>query len=282
MSKSSKNKLPVPALDSLKLPYGGVESHAHLNSKQFAQDRDEVIERARTVGLARISQIFLSHAAWKEERAYFAAFPEFFFVLGIHPTDAELLDDAEFERIASAFEEDELLRAVGEIGLDYYWKDTEPALQKKVFIRQLNLAKDLDKPVVIHCREAESDTLNILKAEGMWGRPLLWHCFGGDKAMAELLLEAGWYISIPGPVTYPANKALRDALSIIPEDRLMMETDCPYLTPVPLRGKRNEPAYLAYTVQAMAEARGVDPASLWLSCGRTAAKFFGLPEIKLR
>jgi TatD DNase family protein len=116
----------------------------------------------------------------------------------------------------------------------------------------------------------------ILKAEGAAGRPLVWHCFGGDRALAERILELGWHISCPGPVTFPANSALREAVKIIPAERLMIETDCPYLAPMPYRGKRNEPAYLALTLQVRAEERGVAAAELWTSCGKTAAEFFRL------
>jgi TatD DNase family protein len=130
--------------------------------------------------------------------------------------------------------------------------------------------------VVIHCRDAELEALALLEGEGFADYPLLWHCFGGNAHMAERIVRNGWHISVPGPVTFPANKALREAVASIPADRLLVETDCPYLSPEPLRGKRNEPANLGYIIAAMAEVRGVPASELWTLCGDNARRFFRL------
>lgn len=284
MSKS-KNNIPRPLPESFALPCTGVESHAHLNAKQFKDDLEEVLARAKRSGLARIAQVFLSSSFWREGRPLFEAHPEVFFLLGIHPTEASWLTDEELENLRQACKEDQRIRAVGEIGLDYYWKDCPPEVQRATFERLLRLAVELNLPVSIHCRDADNsrqcteDTIAILQAEGFKNRPLVWHCFGGDWPLAERILDAGWHISIPGPVTFPANTALREAVRQIPLERLMIETDCPYLAPMPYRGKRNEPAYLAFTIQAMAEAKGMEAAELWTSCGRTALEFFRLPPL---
>ncbi|MDR2893185.1 MAG: TatD family hydrolase [Deltaproteobacteria bacterium] len=278
MSKHSE-KAPLPLPESFNLPLTGVESHAHLDGKHFADDLEVVLERARKTGVARIGQIFMSSALWEENKSRFLPHDEFFFLLGIHPTEAELLTDEEYEKLRHILKTESRMKAVGEIGLDYYWKDCPRETQRTAFVRLLHLAGELDLPVAIHSRDATEDTIAILTAEGFKDHPLVWHCFGGDAALAERILELGWHISIPGPVTFPANQALRDALRQIPADRLMIETDCPYLAPMPYRGKRNEPAYLAFTIQAMAEARGEDPADLWTACGVTALKLFRLPQL---
>ncbi len=272
----SKHHPPGPSPRSLNLPPCGVDSHAHLDMKHFGADLGAVLDRARESGVERIGNVFLSADAWRTGRELFRDRPEVFFLLAVHPNDAAAYTPAERRAAAEAFAVDPRLRAVGETGLDFYWKDCPPDVQRAAFIDQLHLARDLKRPVVIHCREAYGDTVKILRDEGFHGYPVLWHCFGGNAEQARYLVDAGWHLSIPGPVTFPANGTLRAALAVIPEDRLLTETDCPYLAPMPYRGKRNEPAYTAFTVTAMAETLGVEPAALWKRCGDNAKKFFGL------
>ncbi|MDR2050716.1 MAG: TatD family hydrolase [Deltaproteobacteria bacterium] len=278
MSKKHHNqeKLPFPDPLSFGLPPAGVETHAHLDDPRFNQDREKILDRAKQVGLARIGQVFLGSGAWSAGKDLFREHPEVFFILGVHPTEAQLLTEAEIADIEKAVLEDGRIKALGEIGLDYYWKNIPPETQKKAFKKQIRLAREMKLPVVVHCREAVDDALKILIEEGCKNYPVLWHCFGADSSLALRLLDLGWHISIPGPVTFPSNLALREAVKRIPPERLVMETDCPYLAPLPHRGERNEPAYLAFTIQAMAEARNIEPAELWSSCGRTAAAFFRL------
>ena len=274
MSHKPEPFTPPPAL-----PCTGVESHAHLDSRRFAGDLNQVLSRAKAAGVAQIGQVFLSPNSWRMGKEAYPSrpdHPEVFFLLGIHPSEAHEFSPGIPDEVRAVAAKEKRIKAIGEIGLDYYWKECPPETQKDMFIRQLHAAKELDLPVVIHCREAEKDTFAILKDEGMHGRPLLWHCFGGNAAMAKRIVDAGWHLSIPGPITYPANAALREAVAAAPLDRLMVETDCPYLTPAPLRGKRNEPAYLGYTIAAMAEARGMGPAELWTACGDNARAFFRL------
>lgn len=263
---------------SVALPPGGVDSHAHLDSKEFDQDRDKVIERAARAGVTGIGNVFLSPADYKAKRVYFKNFPQVFFLLGIHPCDGLACTSSCLEEIEACFAGDPDIRAVGEIGLDYHWDDCPRELQMQAFARQLELAKKLGKPVVIHCREAEKDCLTLLEAGGFSGYPLLWHCFGGDSRTARKILHHGWHISIPGPVTYPANTDLRNAVREIPADRLLVETDCPYLSPVPWRGTRNEPAYVVFTARAIAELKDMPAEELWQICGANARRFFGLDD----
>ena len=270
-SKKTDPWFPPPAL-----PRTGVESHAHLNHPRFTDDLETVLDRARDAGVAWFGQLFLSPEEYHNNIKRFSAWADIFFIVGIHPTDLLEHSISVLDEIRDIAAGNKRIKAVGEIGLDFYWKDCPPELQKQFFVPQLHMAKELGLPIVIHCRDAEEETLKILMAEGISGYPLLWHCFGGDPQLARRILDAGWHISIPGTVTFPKNQHIRDAVAIIPDDRLLVETDCPYLAPAPLRGKRNEPAYLGYTVAAMAQAKNTSPEQLWTACGNNAHRFFGL------
>lgn len=255
---------------------GGVDSHAHLDSKEFDNNRDEIIKRAFQVGLSQIVNVFLSPEDFEQHEQYFAEYPEIFFILGIHPSDGNKCTSTCMSKIENLFKHEERLKAVGEIGLDYHWDTCPREIQMDIFARQLEMARNISKPVVIHCRDAEDDCLTLLEAGGFKDYPLLWHCFGGDSKMAKRIIHNGWHISIPGSVTYPSNKELRDAVSIIPDDKLLLETDCPYLPPVPWRGTCNEPAYIVFTARTVAEARNQDPDVLWQLCGDNTRRFFNL------
>ena len=260
------------------MPQGGVDSHAHLHNKDFDADREAVLKRAHACGISRIMNIFLDPVAFEEQKKIFDGHPEVSFVLGMHPSDGLKFDEAAFAALKTALANEPRIRAIGEIGLDYHFDHCPREVQLALFARQLDMARELERPVVIHCRDAEAECLTVLEARGFAGRPLLWHCFGGDAAMARRLAKNGWHVSVPGTVTYPANSALREALAVIPEDRLLVETDCPYLSPMPWRGTRNEPAYTVFTVRRMAEALGTPPETLWRRCGDNARRFFGLTE----
>ena len=273
---TKKTNSPPPPPESLNLPLTGVDSHAHLDLHHFGNDLEEVLQSARRAGVERIGNVFLSLEAWEKGKEFFATCPEVFFLLGIHPTDAMHYSPAVRQGFIRAFAEDSRIRALGEIGLDFYWKDCPPDTQKAAFIDQLHLARELKRPIVIHCRDAYAETTAILRDEGFHGYPVLWHCFGGTRDEAQYLVDAGWHISIPGPVTFPTNHALRAALAVIPPDKLLTETDCPYLAPMPYRGKRNQPAYTVFTITCMADTLGVPPSELWKRCGDNAKAFFGL------
>lgn len=277
MSKKKDTPRPLPV--TLGLPPTGADSHAHLDSEGLIGRLPDIMERARDAGVAFIGQVFLGPAAYRASRETFAAHSGVFFLMGIHPCDAQECTGVVLQAMREAFRDDPRLRAVGEIGLDFYWKDCPPFIQEEAFRVQLALAKETDRPVVIHSRDAAKDCLRILEAEGFAGRPLLWHCFSGDAVEhLDRILANGWHVSIPGPVTYPANHDLREAARRIPLERLLVETDCPYLSPLPWRGKPNEPGFVAFTAVAVAQERGMDPAELWTTCGRNTLRFFGVPE----
>lgn len=278
----SKHK-ETPRIDPLTcaLPSGGIDTHAHLNDPAFSGDLGEVLKRARQCGVSRIANVFLNPAEFPRDAELFRDHPEVFFLLGVHPDDAGPFSQETLALIRTHIRENPRIRAIGEIGLDYSRPDPECTphdIQKAVFRAQLGLARELDIPVAIHCRDAEEDTLSILESENFSGRPLVWHCFGGGPDLVQRIVKNGWYVALGGTVTFKNNPQAREAVPFIPEDRLLMETDCPYLSPVPWRGTRNEPAYTVFTIRTLAECRGTSPEILWQQCGRNAETLFRLAE----
>lgn len=275
MSKKKKRDRPDPA--SLGLPPGGVDSHAHLAMEDFAPEEiGPVLQRAAAAGVTGVGNVFLGPGAYLAQRDFFADRPEVFFLLGVHPCDATKMEDGDVAAMEAAFRGDSRLRAVGEIGLDYYWDAGTAARQQQVLRDQLALAKDLDLPVAIHSREAEADTLAILDDMGFKDRPLVWHCFGGGAWLAEAVFSRGWLASIPGPVTYPKNTELAATVAAMDLSRVLLETDTPYLAAEPWRGKRNEPALIAFTALRVAALMERDPAAVWRTTGDNARRFFGV------
>ena len=269
---SKKSAVRIDPL-TLALPLAGVDSHAHLDGQEFDADRDAVLERAHAAGIAQVGNVFLGPEEYHARRAYFDAHPEVFFLMGVHPCDGQKCTQERLAAMRAAFAEDSRLKAVGEIGLDFYWPDCPREIQYQALRDQLALARAVERPVVIHCRDAEEETLMTLEAEGFAGYPLLWHCFGQGPETARRILSNGWDISIPGPVTYKANEALREAVALIPADRLLLETDAPYLAPLPWRGKRNEPSYVVETARILADARGISATDI---AALTTENFFRL------
>ena len=273
---SKKKNRPLP--ETLGLPLTGVESHAHLDMDPLSEDVPGVLARARAAGVVQLVNVFLGPDAFEANAPLFADAPQVSFILGMHPHEAKDCSDAVLARMQAAFVAEPRLKALGEVGLDYYYDRSPREVQRQALGRQLELARSRDLPVVIHSRDAHEDTLRILLDMGFAGRKLLWHCFGGDAAMAREILGHGWFVSIPGPVTYAKNEDLRRAVVDIPLERMTLETDCPFLAPDPWRGKTNEPALMAFTARAVAEIKGLDIAEVWTRTGGTAREFFGLGE----
>jgi TatD DNase family protein len=272
VSKKRERELP----ETLGLPAEGADSHAHLDGREY--DVDAVLARALSCGVRTVGNVFLGPQAYRSGRPLFDAHADVFFLLGVHPHEAAKMTEEDLADMRAAFQEDARLRAVGEIGLDYYYDFSPQQDQQRWFRRQLALARELDQRVVIHCRDAEDDCLAILDEMGFAGRPLLWHCFGLGPDWARLLVERGWHISVPGTVTYARAEALRESVRTIPAERLLLETDAPYLSPEPYRGKRNEPALLGFTAREIARLRGEDLHAFWKRCGDNARNFFGLTD----
>lgn len=233
-----------------------IDSHAHLDGEKFADDRAAVVERALASGVVKIITMGDSLESSARSVALAEEFESVYAAVGIHPEEVEPMTAATDDRLA-AWAAQEKVVAIGEIGLDYYWeKDEEKrALQRAIFVRQLDLARQLRLPVCIHDREAHGDMMKILKTEGRGLRGVL-HCYSGSWEMAAELLKGDWYFGIDGPLTYKNAAKLPEIVQRLPAERILVETDSPYLSPMPFRGKRNEPAHVLYVAKKAAELRG--------------------------
>lgn len=244
-----------------------IDSHCHLAGDEFAADLGEVVARAREAGVARALVILGAEDGTEIARAadVLAAWPEARFAIGIHPHKAGLFvddPDAAAGLVAERLDRLPEARAVGEIGLDYHYDFAPRDVQQQVFRAQIRLARSRTLPLVIHTREAEDDTLRILEEEGGVQLRGVFHCFTGDRSAAERAVATGFALSFAGIVTFPGAAELREAAAVVPDAQLLVETDSPFLAPVPHRGKRNEPAHVRRVVDALAEVRGVTRAAL--------------------
>jgi TatD DNase family protein len=235
-----------------------VDSHCHLDDKQFDPDRAEVIERAREAGVERMMTIGTGNGPPDLEAALRLARKHSFIyaTVGLHPHDAAKATPETFAAMEALAAETKVL-ALGEIGLDYHYDFSPRDVQRNVLVEQLKLAARAGKPIVIHTREAWDDTLLLLREH--WSGGGIMHCFSGGPAEARQALDLGFYLSFGGVLTFPKAEELREAARMAPEDRLLIETDAPYLAPVPKRGKRNEPAFIVETARRLAEVRSVAP-----------------------
>ncbi len=232
------------------------DSHCHLDDQKFDADRDAAIARALAAGVDRMMAIGTGDGPPDLEAAIRLAdaHPAIYATIGVHPHDAAKATDETFARLSELTRHPKVL-AMGEMGLDYHYDFSPRDVQRHVFERQLALAREARKPIVIHTREAWDDTLAILRAN--WTGEGIMHCFTGDERQAREALDLGFYLSFGGVLTFPKAEEVRQAVRIAPEDRILIETDSPYLAPVPHRGKRNEPAFVVETARRLAETRGV-------------------------
>lgn len=253
------------------------DSHVHLADAAFTDDVDAVIERARAAGARALVCIGESPAAAVRAQAIAARYPGLVFhTCGVHPHDAVSWDD---QRDANAVRDAVGVGAVavGECGLDYHYDHWPRDVQRRTLDAQLSLAAELDRPIVLHTREAEDDTRTMLRDAASAGIRGVLHCFTGSVGLAEAGLEAGWHVSFSGIVTFRTWTDI-ELLRLVPDDRLLVESDAPYLAPVPKRGKRNESSWVPLTVQRIAEARGTTPESLAALTLHNTRKFFRLPD----
>jgi TatD DNase family protein len=238
-----------------------VDSHAHIDGPEFDSDRDEVIRRARAAGVSTILNIGTGdpHSGALERAVELAeAHADIYTAIGIHPHDARLFDAEAEQLIIKLITQSARVIAWGEIGLDFHYDNSPRDVQTKVFQRQLQLAGEATLPVIIHTREAEAETIEILKSQSVGGRPPgVMHCFSGSNWLARQAIDLGFYISLSGIVTFKKAEELRATAKEVPLDRLLIETDCPFLAPVPYRGKRNEPAYVVEVARCLADLHGV-------------------------
>jgi TatD DNase family protein len=257
-----------------------VDSHAHIDGEEFDADRGDVLARAREARVRAILNVGTGDprggnferavaVAEENEGVYAAA--------GVHPHDARLYDDEAERRLVGVLGSSARVVALGEIGLDFHYDNSPREVQREVFARQLRLAMKLSLPVIIHSREADEETVEILRAEyADASRGGVMHCFGGGRKMAEDVLALGFHVSFAGNVTFKKADALREVALAVPSDRVLVETDCPYLTPVPFRGRRNEPARVADTARFLAELRGVTVEEFGRTTSENFARLFGV------
>ncbi len=257
-----------------------IDTHAHLDEEAFRPDRQAVIDRAFDGGLVAMVTVATTLESSRESVDIAAGHPHIYCSVGIHPNYASQAAAGDWEQVEELATAEKVV-AVGETGLDCYWDYAPLDVQIDYFQRHLELSRKHDLPFVVHCRDAEEQTLEQLRLASAHG-PLkgVMHSFCGSAETARACLDLGLYISFAGMLTYKKNQELRDIAATIPADRLMVETDSPYLTPVPLRGKqkRNEPVNVAHTCRVLAEARGISAEECEELTTRNARQFFSLPE----
>ncbi len=232
------------------------DSHAHIDDEKFDDDRLAVITRAKENGVGHFINVGADMQSSLRSIKLAEDHKEIYAVVGVHPHEAEKVLEADYDQIAQWTRHPRVV-GIGEIGLDYYYDLSPRQLQKEVFIRQLDVARQMHMPVSIHDRDAHGDTMAILKSEGK-GIVGVVHCFAGSMEMAKELIKMGWYLGVDGPVTFKNAAKLPEIMTNIPLERLLIETDSPYLTPVPFRGKRNEPGYVRYVAEHVAALRNLE------------------------
>jgi len=256
-----------------------IDSHAHIDGTEFDADREDVIERAHAAGISLILNVGTGDphsGAFERAVELGKAHDNIYTAIGTHPHDARLYDDAAEEKIKNLINSDHVI-AWGEIGLDFHYDNSPRDVQIEVFKRQLRAARDCDLPVVIHTREAEAETIDILQSEYEGAqRRGVFHCFSGSRELAQRAIEIGFMISFSGIVTFKKADELRAVAKQVPLDRLLIETDCPYLTPIPYRGKRNEPAYVVEVARCLATLHDMNIEDMARITSENFNRFFGL------
>jgi len=257
-----------------------VDSHCHIDGAEYDADREEVIARARAAGVSTMLNVGTGDphsGAFERSVALAEDHAEIHCAIGVHPHDAKLFDAAAEKRLIDLAKQSSRVIAWGEIGLDYHYDHSPRDVQRDMFRRQLAIARELNLPVVIHSRNADEDTIAILR-EGLAGysRAGVLHCFGGSLEMAQQAIELGFYISFAGNLTFKKADDLRAIARQLPLERLLVETDCPYLTPVPFRGKRNEPARVVETTKFLAELKDITLEEAGRVTTQNFARLFGV------
>ncbi len=256
-----------------------VDSHAHLDAKPFTEDLDTVIERARENGVEHILTVGCDLASSRASVDLALRYPNIYASVGIHPHDASTVNDSVMDELSRMIESVEKVVAVGETGLDFYRDHSPRDQQRSSFRRHIQLAKEAGKPLIIHDREAHDEVIQIMQEENAASAGGVLHCFSGDLEMARKCVEMGFYISFAGPLTYPKNEALRAIAQTLPIDVMLVETDCPYLSPQGWRGKRCEPAYVRSTAEKLAEIKGLTIEDVARITSLNAWRLFGIGKV---
>jgi len=254
-----------------------IDTHVHINFDVLATDLEAIRSRWREAGVVRLVHSCVHPGEFQEIRAIADRVEELSFAVGLHPLDTEKWTDDTGGEILQLAQSDPRVVAIGEMGLDFYKADNGTG-QKQVFTAQLEIARQLDKPVIIHCRDAAAPMAELLRDFFDRRGPVrgVMHCWGGTPEETQWFLDLGFYISFSGTVTFKKATQIHESARIVPSDRLLVETDCPFLAPVPKRGKRNEPAYVKYVAERVAELRDTSRSSLSQQTTRNACQLFGL------
>ena len=250
------------------------DTHAHYDSGAFNADREELLASMPSKGVGLILDPGCEERSSRAALALAEKFPFVYAAVGVHPEDMEGMSPETLETIRALARHEKCV-AIGEIGLDYYWDASHKTEQKELFAAQLSLAEELDLPVIVHDREAHADCLELTgrfpKARGVF------HCFSGSAEMAKELLRRDWYLGFDGPVTYKNARKAVEVLEIVPTERILIETDSPYMSPVPLRGKRNDSANLVYIIQKIAEVKDLSPEEVETAVWENGKRIFRIP-----
>lgn len=230
-----------------------IDTHAHYDDEQFDADRESLLAQMQDAGIGLIVNAGSTVPSWDKIVKLTEEYPFIYGAIGVHPDEVGALDEEQFARMSALLDQEKIV-ALGEIGLDYYWDNESHDLQKKWFIRQLELAREKDMPVIIHSREAAADTMEIMKQYAA-GMKAVIHCYSYSAEMAKEYVKMGYYIGVGGVVTFKNAKKLKQVVEDIPLSSIVLETDCPYLAPVPYRGKRNCSLYLPYVAEQIAELK---------------------------
>ncbi|MGD7010274.1 TatD family hydrolase [Metabacillus sp. 84] len=251
------------------------DTHAHLNAVQFNEDLEEVIERAKAEGVEKIVVVGFDTETITRAMELTETYDFIYAAVGWHPVDAIDMKEEDLDWIKELASHPKVV-AIGEMGLDYHWDKSPKDIQKEVFRKQIALAKEVKLPIIIHNRDATADVVQILKEEKAEEVGGIMHCFTGSAEVAKECIDMNFYISFGGPVTFKNAKKPKEVAAEIPLDRLLIETDCPYLTPHPYRGKRNEPGYVKYVAEEIAELRGMTYEEIARHTMENAKKCFGI------
>jgi TatD DNase family protein len=251
------------------------DTHAHLNAIQYEEDLEEVIQRAKSEDVTDIVVVGFDRDTIRRAMELTEQYDMIYAAVGWHPVDAIDMTDDDLEWIKELASHPKVV-AIGEMGLDYYWDKSPKDIQKEVFRKQIQLAKEVQLPIIIHNRDATEDVVKILQEENASEVGGIMHCFTGSLEVAKQCIDMNFYLSFGGPVTFKNAKKPKEVAKEIPIDRLLIETDCPYLTPHPFRGKRNEPSYVKYVAEQIAELRELSVEEVAKKTSDNAKKLFGI------
>lgn len=251
------------------------DTHAHYDDEAFSDDREELLRRLPEEGIAKVVNVGASIASCQTTIELMNHYEYIYGALGVHPSDTGELTEEKFAWLREQCRAEKCV-AVGEIGLDYYWDEPERSIQREWFVRQLNLARELSLPVIIHSRDAAKDTIDIMKAEKASEIGGVIHCFTYTWETAKIFLDMGFYIGVGGILTFKNAKKIKEAADYIPLDRIVLETDCPYLAPDPYRGKRNSSLYIPHIVTALADIKGITEEEVRQRVWKNSHELYGL------